>query len=296
LTDFTTVSVTSSAELAVKKLQKAEIGIYNCKKEGANFIFSVKDKHIKKVFAIFAKPCYNICVYGESRKTALFKRAVARAGLIVGAAAFVAVAWLSESFVFKINVEGSGSYLSPEVKRIIHSSGAKEFSLCSGFDAPAATGKILALPRVTFCNIQKRGSILHVDVQVDEEHSGGVSRTPLVSDVDGVIKYVAAICGTAVVGVGDSVKKGDEIIAAYTLVGEQRTDCLAVGYAEVEYTGRAEYPADCESDENLKNAYSSVLIGADKIISRSHTVTPTDGGVVYVIDFTCLHKLSINME
>ena len=295
MTDFTTVSVTSSAELAVKKLQKAEIGIYNCKKEGANFIFSVKDKHIKKVFAIFAKPCYNICVYGESRKTALFKRAVARAGLIVGAAAFVAVAWLSESFVFKINVEGSGSYLSPEVKRIIHSSGAKEFSLCSGFDAPAATGKILALPRVTFCNIQKRGSILHVDVQVDEEHSGGVSRTPLVSDVDGVIKYVAAICGTAVVGVGDSVKKGDEIIAAYTLVGEQRTDCLAVGYAEVEYTGRAEYPADCESDENLKNAYSSVLIGADKIISRSHTVTPTDGGVVYVKDFTGLHNLSINI-
>ena len=174
--------------------------------------------------------------------------------------------------------------------------GIKEFSLYSGFDAPAATGKILALPQVTFCNIEKRGSVLVVDVQVDEEHNSSAVRDSLVSDKEGKVLKIVAVCGTAAVSVGDSVKSGDVLIDAHTYAGETLTDCLAVGYAELECSGRVEYSAYEENDESLKAAYASVLLYEDEILTRTHTVTPADGGVTYVIDFTYLHKLNINME
>ncbi len=296
MTDTTKIAVTSTAEAALKKLKKAEIAIYGCKKDGTRFIFSVKDKDVKKVFAIFAKPCYNISVQVQSRRNRLLTRLLNRAGLIAGGFLFAAIAIISNSFVFKITVSGSGSYLSPEVKRIIYESGAKEFSFYSGFDAPVATGKILALPQVTFCNIQKRGSILYVDVQVDEEHHGSVLRSPLLSNADGIVKNIVAICGTAEVSAGDKVQNGDTLISAYTVAGETRTPSIAVGYAEIECAGRAEYFAQAESDEALKQAYSSVILESDEIINRSHTVNQVEDGVVYVIDFTYLRKLSINMQ
>lgn len=294
--DVTKLTVTATAETALRKLKKAGISVFDCKKDGARFIFSVKDKQLKKAFAIFAKPCYNISIVGKSSRNRLSDGLLNRIGLIIGGIIFAAVAVISNSFVFKINVSGSGSYLSPEVRRIIYECGAKEFKLFSDFDEPAAICKILALPQVTFCNIEKRGSVLRVDVQIDDVHSSTAQRTPLVSDRAGKVRNVTAICGTVAVNIGDDVSAGSTLIAAYTLAGEIQTECLAVGYAELECRGRTEYFATEESEENLKAAYSAALMEGEEILTRTHTVKPADGGVVYVLEFTYLHKLSINME
>ena len=290
----TQISVISSPESALKKLKKEGVGVFRCKKEGARFIFSVKDKDIKKVFAIFKKPCYNVSVYGESGKKRLLAGAAVRAGLIVGAAAFVAAAVVANSLVLKIEVTGSGSYLSPEIKRIVRDSGAKEWATLSSFDAPVATGKILSLPRVTFCHIQKRGSILVVDVQTDAENTESVTYSPLVADVAGTLKNLVAICGTPCAEIGAHVEVGDKLIDATVLSGEQYVKSIAVGYAEIEWQGQSVYFAPAESDQNLKNAYASLGLEGE-IISRSHTVQEVEGGVNYLLEFTCLHKVSINL-
>ena len=280
----------------MRKLAKAGIGVYDCKKDGAEFNFSVKDKDAEKVFAIFDKPCYNIKVSGKSRKNKFFSRLALRAGLVAGAALFVLLALISNAFVLKIEVGGSGGYLESEVRRIVYDEGAREFRPYSAFNKSVATGKILALPRVTFCNIFRRGSVLMVDVQVDEEHFGSSVREPLVSDVDGTVINIVAICGTASVAAGDAVKVGDVLIDALTVSGEGYVECVAVGYADIECRKTVEFFADAESDENLKKAYSSVLLETENVTSRSHTVVPVDGGVKYVIDYTYLHKVSINLS
>ncbi|MDE6667750.1 MAG: sporulation protein YqfD [Clostridia bacterium] len=290
------ISVISTAEGALRKLKKAQIAVFNCKKEGAKFIFEVKDKDTQKVFAIFDKPCYNITVVRKSPKNKLLSFLAVRAGLVAGAAAFIAACAVANSFVLKIEVSGSGSYLEPEVKKIVYDEGAKEFKPFSAFNFSVATGRILALPQVTFCNIEKRGSVLIVDVQVDEEHFASVDPKPLVSDCNGVVKNIVAVCGTAAVSVGQSVSKGDTLIYAHTLAGEKEIKCLAAGFAEIECSGRAEYFAEGESDTSLKEAYSSILIEEENILSRTHSVSPTEGGVIYKIDFTYLHKISINLS
>lgn len=295
MTDLCRVTVTSTVETALKKLKNANIGVYNCKKEGAQFKFSIKEKDIKKVFAIFSRPCYNVSV-NRSRRKAFLSLAVTRIGLIVGAIAFVAIAAISNLFIFKVEVVGNGSYLYPDVKRILYEQGFTEFRSYRRLDAPTAQGKILALPQVTFCNIEKCGSVLKIDVRVDEERNQTVSRSSLVSDKSGTVKKIVVVCGTAAVEVNSSVKAGDTLIYAYTLVGEQRTDCMAVGYAEIECKGEYEYSAPEESDTALKAAYSKANLYAENILSRTHTVRNSDDGIVYIIEFTYLQKLSINME
>lgn len=296
MTDLTAISVISTAETALRRLKKAEIAVYRCKKQGAEFIFSVKDKDIKKVFAIFGKPCYNVKVITKSRKERILRFFKLRAGLIFGAVMFIAAVIFSNTLVLKIEISGSGSYLEPEVRRIVYDEGAREFKPLSGFNASVATGRILALPQVTFCNIQKKGSVLAVDVQVDGEHFQSVSRKPLIADTDGIVRNVVAVCGTAAVAAGDGVKAGDTLIYAHMLAGEKIVDCIAAGYAELECRGTTEFFAGSESEESLKSAYSSLLLEDGEILSRKHTVKPTDGGVIYVIDFTYLHKLSINLS
>ena len=295
MTDTSRITIISTAETALRRLKKANIGVYNCKKDGAKFIFSIKDKDLKKVFAIFSKPCYNISVISSRRKNLLF-RAVARIGLIVGALFFVCVAWFANSFIFRIEVSGSGSYLYADIKSIIYELGFSEFKAYKKLDTAAAEGKILALPSVTFCNIEKHGSILKIDVQVDEELNSTASLKSLKADRGGVVKNIVAICGTAAVSVNTTVQAGDTLIYAYTLVGEQKADCIAVGFAEIECRGTYEYSAPEQSDAAQKAAYSKANLYAENILSRTHTVKPAEEGVVYIIEFTYLQKLSINME
>lgn len=290
------ISIVCNAEFALRKLKKAKIAVFNCKKEGALFIFSIKDKDMEKVFAIFEKPCYNIKVKQKSAKNAFLSLVKLRAGLVIGAAIFVLSAVFANTFVFKIEISGNGKYLESEVRNIIYSEGAGEFKPYSLVNAPSVTGKILALPQVTFCNIEKRGSVLIVDVRTDGEHSVAVNRKPLVADTDGVVVNIVAVCGTPAVEAGTAVKKGDTLIYAHTLSGEDTVECIAAGYAELECKKVREYFAESESEENLKNAFSSVLLEDEEILERNFTVKPTSGGVIYVIEFTYLHKLSINLS
>lgn len=295
MTELTRISITSTAESAIKKLQKAEIPVYSCKKRGANFIFSVKDKDIKKVFAIFAKPCYNIVIERGSRKKRFIQSLILRAGLAVGAIIFVLAAFVSDYFVLKIEVSGSGSYLESVIREIIAEEGAGEWKPFSALDKPVACGRILSLPQVTFCNIQKRGSVLIIDVQVDEAHTDIAAREPLVSDVSGTVKNIVAICGTAAVNAGDSVSVGDVLIYASTQAGDKTVESIAVGYAEIECSRTSEYLAPDDSENSIKEAYASLLINGDEIISITHKISPSDDGVLVIMEVIYLHRISINL-
>ena len=296
MTDLTKISIISTAENALKKLQKAQISVYDCKKRGANFIFCVKDKDVKKVFAIFAKPCYNIDIERGSLRKRFFKSLALRAGLVAGALVFTLAAFFSDYYVLKIEVSGSGSYLQGVVRQIVVEEGAGEWKPFAALDKPVATGRILALPQVTFCNIEKRGSVLIIDVEVDESHTDSISHRPLISDCSGRVVNIVAICGTAAVRAGDTVNRGDTLIYAAMQSGEDTIESIAVGYAEIECTRTAEYVAPDDSDKSLKEAYASLLLEGDEIISKTHRTAPTDGGVRIFMEVTFLHKISINLS
>lgn len=295
--DLTEFSVTATAETVLKKLSKAGLPVYSLKKRGNRLFFRAESGNIKKVFAIFAHPCYNINVSKKSPKSRLLRFLSARFGLAVGAAAFVAAACFSQNFIFRIDVTGSGSYLKEEVLAVMRSQGVESGCYFRGLDEPLALSAIMALPDVTFCTIQKRGSVLVVDVQTDGQ-SGVVSDyRDLLSDVSGCVLSVSAICGTAAVAEGDEVAKGQTLIGAYyTDAAGERISCLAVGFATLSCAAVVSVPADGESDENRALALSAALLYSEDILTRSVRVRKAESGVIYEVSFTYRHTVKINME
>ena len=256
------ICVTSSAESALKKLKKASVPVYDCEKRGAEFIFRVKDKDIKKVFAIFHKPCYNIRTEGMSAKGRLLSAVALRAGLIFGAAFFTACAIIANLLVLRIDFEGNAGYLEGEIRSILSEEGAAFAKPYSALNRPLATGRILALPDVTFCNISKRGSVVIVDVRVDGQNSAQVNREPLVSDCDGKV--------------------------------EKEYACIAVGYADILVEGKISLPFPEDNEKNRKSALVSIK-GEGELKKAEISVLPSDGGIIYEITYIYARRLSINL-
>lgn len=294
---ITTFSVNATPETALKKLSKANIEVFNLKKSGSQLLFGVRDINIKKVFAIFAHPCYNVSIQRKSHKNAFVSFTFNRFGLLIGGAIFLTAVALSNQFIFKISVTGSGSYLTNDVLAIMRSEGVSCGSFYKGMDKPLIQSRIMSLPSVTFCSVSKQGSVIIVDVQVDEEHSQTAKYTPLKSGACGVVRSIVAICGTAEAEVGQTVDVGTTLIGAYELNADGvGRECLAVGYAQIEISAHVNVAAEEDNEKNLSNALSSVLLYSDEIVSREYSVKTTSDGVIYEIDFKYLQTYQINMQ
>jgi hypothetical protein len=290
-------SVTGTVETVVKKLSKANIAAYNVKKRENVITFQVNDESIKKVFAIFKHPCYNINIRRKSKKTKFLQFLTNRVGLIIGGVLFVVAVALSNSFVFKIQVTGSGSYLKSQVLEILADCGVSNGKYLKSFEKPLAQSRIMALPNVTFCSISRAGSALIVDVQTDEVSSRSTSYSPLVCDKGGTLKNLVVVCGTAEVTVGSIITSGQTLIGAYKYLSNgEKTDCLAVGYAELECTEIISVSCESDSEENAVLALNSTLLYSDRVTAKSLTKKVNGDGVVYEVTFSYLYRLSINIE
>ncbi len=296
MNSFTRIKITASPRSALAKLSRAGIPVRGCEKQGARFAFGVPDKMVKKVFAIFASPCYNIVIDREGPFSRFKRLCARRAFLVAGGALFVAAAVLSNAFVLRIEVTGSGAYLKNPVLSELHSLGVERFTLWRGVNEPALVSRVLALPDVVFCSVQKRGSVLYVDVQTEEGSASPADYSPLKSDCRGVVESIVAVSGTPLVVAGQSVRRGEELIGAYFLSEGEKVPCMAAGYAVLSCMASVSYAAARESEENLRSAYAAALlyVGDERITASSHTVSRNAEGVVYTVEYTYLHTLSIN--
>ncbi|MCD8041053.1 MAG: sporulation protein YqfD [Clostridia bacterium] len=292
------VQITCSPVQALNKLKRADIPVYNCAKSGAYFTFEVADNYIKKVFAIFAHPCYNVSVKQNSAKKRAVKAFLSRPMLFIGAVLAVFCAALSNCFVLRISVTGSGSYLKNEVLAVVYSLGVTPYTFYRGIDEPSLRARVMALSGVTFCSVTKSGSVLYINVQADAESGTTADYASLCSDVNGTVIKITAVCGTALVSAGDSVAKGDVLIGAYCLNGEDKISCLAVGYAQLSVTASISVFAESDTEENLSSAYAAAMLYAEgeEITGKSVIVKTVADGVIYTVNFTYLHTISINFN
>ena len=289
--------MTTTVETALKKLSKANIAVFKLKKRDLKVYFSVREEYEQKVFAIFSHPCYNICIRRKSAKKRLKEFLGKRFGLLVGAAAFIAVCVLANSFVLKIEVVGSGSYLSSQIVAAAEECGAKRGTLCTALDKPLLTSRILALPNVTFCSVQKKGSFLVIEVQTENQDWQFTDKKSLVSDCEGEIYSIVALSGTAEKSQGEKVSVGETLIGAYRLTesGESQP-ALAVGFVKIKRSGSLTLFFDSESEENKAAALAATALYSESVLEKSFKVSPCEGGVNYDVTFTYISTLTINME
>ena len=152
-----------------------------------------------------------------------------------------------------------GDEIPPGVYEVLEEDGLVNGRAWDGIDMGAAAMKLTALDGCAHASVRRQGVALIVEIACEEPspalYEMGATRD-LIALCDGVIASVNVKSGTAMVAVGDTVKKGQVLISGYERSGkEEFTDLGALGSvtariwregesqagiyaAEKEYTGR----------------------------------------------------------
>lgn len=288
---------TARTEAVLKKLAKAQIPVGNVRAEGVKVRFSVNREYIRKVFAIFKHPCYNIVIRDKSVSMRFCDFLKRRLGVVIGIFVVFAAIVFSQTTVLRISVTGNAEYLTQRVLAVAAECGAKPFTSCSGLDKPLLAARVTSLDGVEFCSVSRKGWAIVIDVHVRSDSHGNASKSPLRAQKSGVIKSLTVLCGTAEKSVGDSVSVGEVIIGNYEcLPNGETSECRAVGFAEIEVQGSVTLFYETTSAENERQALSAPSVYSESVIKKSLSITPCDGGFYYKVDFAYLYTQLRNMD
>lgn len=289
LVDKITFRVVATPMQALQKLHRAKIPVIRLHAEGRYTVFSVPDNYRKKVFAIFAHSCYNISIIKDSIMGKVRFFAQMRFGCLIGVALFLGVILLADSFILRVEVNGSGAYLQDKIITLLAQNGVKQYGVYRGVP-PLLNAKLLNLPSVQFCTVQKKGSVLVVQVEVCPQPP--TTATELYCDRSGQISQMLVLQGDCSLTVGDSVQKG-QLLLAPTSPTE-----VCVGYFVIDYQGEFAIKQDGISDQNAQTSLSVIPLyaGEDTVVSRSYTATTTPEGAIYTIRYQARHTLAIHID
>ena len=275
-------------EGAVFKLKRAQIPLFALQKTDKTTLqVCVERKYRKKVFTILNNSCYNILkveYYGFSRALHWLKT---RLGLIIGAGVFACLCALSNLFVLRIEVVGTGNYYQREILSLLSANGVGVGRTYSANIAPTLTAQILALDNVSFCSLKKTGSTLRVEVQTSPSASLAQAGA-LLSPADGRVYSLTVVKGTP------NVQEGDEVVKDQLLVGTADTEGQEIVMASVQILCRyAERVAPQQAQAALAQALLAVQATEGAEILDAGKITPD--GEACIIELSYLVTKKLNM-
>lgn len=260
---------TLSPSVAVEKVRRGGVTVLGaCRAQKNVLLLTVDGKDRQKVFAILQNTCYNIKKIRPRAWSRLLLWMKEGVGLLAGGAVALSLVAFAESRVLRIEVEGSGAYLSREVESVLSENGVNPFSPLPK-DRAALSSRILELPRVCFCSLSERGGVLTVRVEVED----GISpflQEPLLSPASGTVEQLLVLRGTALVSVGDEVEAGQPVVGDYARYGEDIRPVTVMARVRIRFPVHRVY----EGDEAAARAQATLDYGNIEEI----TFTPTDGG------------------
>jgi sporulation protein YqfD len=264
-------------EKAISKMQRNNINLYKIRKTAADKLFfccEIKDE--LKIFAIFEGSCYNIEKQrngGYMYPLVFLKRNL---GILFGLIIFLSCLIISNMFVYKIEITGSGSFYTSEINGILESNKIKSFSLFKELDFDIIEKEVLMLEGVNFVSAQRKGNRLIIDVRLGASDSVPKNRIfeDLKAPEKGEILNITIIRGTALAAVGDTVSAGQSLIGAYYYtLAEERKDTFVIGRIEMKCNTKILF--ECEFFDGSAKAdalaYSKIILGEKEILSSSFT-------------------------
>ncbi len=232
-------------EGALLRFQRENIPVAHVEKPDKRTLrLCIERKNREKAFTILRDSCYNITAersFGVRRLASALAR---RAGFFLGAAAFVLLCALSDLFVLRIDVDGTGAYYRDRVLSVLRENGVRVGCVYRGSRTAEITAQILSFEGVVFCSVEKAGSVLTVEVQtssgVPPAAAGG-----LYAAQAGVVQSLTVLRGEAQVQEGDEVKKGQLLVGGKEggfVMASARILCRFEGFfaAESEETALAQ--------------------------------------------------------
>ena len=264
-------------------LHRKKISVYNFRLINDSECYVTIDfQDIRKFFAICKNMCYNKLIVRYKGLLSPFVAVFKRIGLFVGAVLFTLVVIVFNNLVLDVKVVGSGSCFKEQTNGVVYDFGVKKYTAFSSIDYKALEAEILSNnPRLSFVTVKKQGNILVIDTVLSDKEPSvlGKNTDDLISNYNGVVEEITVLRGTALVRVGETVKKGDKLVGAY-LIGKDQTEYQTFVLARVKILEKTEYFYKCDenTEQNLSIAYALAEFNINgEIKEKTHSFE--EGGI-----------------
>lgn len=285
---------------ALLRFKRAGIAVYNAKKPQKNqLVFSVKEKDVEKVFAIYPKVCYNgsgksayvVSDLGGIGLAKPIEWAKRRIGFLLGAMLFCVGTLYVDSYVFGVELKGTHVYRR-EVEMLLEEYGVKPFSRYKGGNEDVVCARLLSLDGVEFCSVKKSGLRVVVEMRLSPFAKRNEEKGDMKAKHTGTLLTLTALKGTALKRVGDSVQVGEPLVGGYFLTesGEGK-QVIPIARASIACTYEAELSAYSE-EEAFAQAYLNAGLADSDTLTEKHV--EVRGGVFYVkLAYTAIESINL---
>ncbi len=179
--------------------------------------FCISRRDFIRLRPLAKKSGTKIRIAGKTGLIYRYRKHRKRAGVIIGAAIFIAVHLLLSMFVWCIDVKGNTTVSKSEILSVAEAYGLTYGTLKKDFDEIRAARKIAADydGKITWLSVNIKGSLAIIELREDNSIINKAKDKPpcnIVADFDGVILSAEAYHGDCMVKRGNGVKKGDMLI------------------------------------------------------------------------------------
>lgn len=198
-------------------------------------VWAVATLHMARVKRLAEEEGISTSVSALQGLPAFFLRYARRPGIILGMAVFLFILFAGNRHVWRVDVEGNEKIPEAVIEANLASLGFGVGAVYGDVDLIALTEEYRATyPDVSYMSIYMNGTVARVKVR--ETEGGGAeekSNVPaqLVAERDAIVYRLEVSHGTAVVKVGQTVKKGELLVSG--LVSGAHADTLLAAEGEV---------------------------------------------------------------
>lgn len=281
----------------INTLKKRGVALYDLKKFGVKrLVLTVKGSDNKKFFAITKELCYNVKRLRDKGRFYPALYLFRNFGLVIGAFLFIAIAVFFDDVIFSFSFTGSGNVYKREVTEYLNSRGITVYSRFSDLDFKTLEDDILAFnPHLSFASCKKNGNRLAIELALGSSGtdvlSGNVAE--LRSDVDGTIESIKIYRGTALVGVGDAVKKGDLLVGGYATVQDKTVQINVLACVTIITDSVTVYRSQVDNAEEQAILYAEEINPNREHLGAEVSKTQENGEYVYTVVLKYRHVLYV---
>ena len=278
-------------------LKKEDITLCNVKKTSNKTIYiTIKIQEVKKFFAITKDMCYNIQKVKTSGRAYPLLYLYKNLGLLIGSLIIIATAFLSNDLVFDVSFEGTGAVYKREVQTLLHQKGVHTFSRFSSLNLKRLGSEILSsTDRLSYASCQKVGNTLKVNLVLSSQPIKSLTGDcqNLIAQEDSVIMEIKAYRGSPLVGVGDSVKKGDVIIGGYKEIGENTIVESVVAVVKIKTQRDYQYVSKLDGEEDLALMLATESVSEGEVINSTVQKTMDGDKFIYLVQMEVVKIISV---
>ncbi|HEY8420009.1 MAG TPA: sporulation protein YqfD [Clostridia bacterium] len=182
--------------------------------------FCVSDKRLKRLISVASPLGYNINILSKhSLKNSLVNIWKTRPGIIFGLIIAVAVVAIFNMFVWDIKINGNDQIQDKAVLQALENLGVKKGVLIDEIDRKQLAQSLTAqLEEASLISVEIKGITLIINIKEripKPEEDKEKTSDEIISAYDCVITKIAVLNGTPQVKIGDVVKKGEVLAAAF---------------------------------------------------------------------------------